>query len=279
MALSVCSCASTHYVSSSTGNDGNSGASTAAPWKTLAYAMAHVAAGDSVLLNRGDVWNEPLVISQNNLTIDAYPVGGTGPAPRITGYQALSGWSFTSDNIYKTTMSGTTACASSSGNVYFNGVPGQLVTASSGTGSPAHDRDFYCDGASPSNVYVYSQGSPSSYYGAVFVVTPSNSALLDTNGKTGLNIQHLALDYFDNYGVYVHGGSTNLTFANMSINGMVVGENRLSAWTPGYKPYGFYVSNAGYATNVSIYNVDAHLNSVAGVRSSVVGDRLLEVWF
>jgi hypothetical protein len=65
----------------------------------------------------------------------------------------------------------------------------------------------------------------------------------------------------------------------MSINGMVVGENRLSASTPGYKPYGFYVSNAGYATNVSIYNVDAHLNSVAGVRSSVVGDRLLEVWF
>jgi hypothetical protein len=95
-----------------------------APWKTLAYVMAHASAGDSVLLNRSDVWNEPLVISQNNLTVDAYPVAGTGRAPRITGYQALSGWSVTTGNIYKTTMSGTTACASSSGNVYFNGMPG-----------------------------------------------------------------------------------------------------------------------------------------------------------
>ena len=262
MMLSVCSCASTHYVSSSNpaASDSGTGTTAGAPWKTLSYAMGHVVAGDSVLLNRGDVWNEPLVISQNNLTIDAYPVGGTGPAPRITGYQALSGWSTTGGNIYKATMSGTTACSLSSGNVYFNSVPGQLVTASSGAGSPAHDRDFYCDGASPSAVYVYAPSSPSTYYGPVFVVTPSNSALLDTNGKTGLSVQHLALDYFDNYGVYVHGGSTNLTFANMSVNGMVVGENRLSPSTPGYKPYGFYVSNAGYATSVAIYNVDADLN-------------------
>src|SRR5579863_4766318 len=54
----------TYYVSSSAGSDANSGTSLSAPWKTLAKVnAATLQPGDSVLLRRGDVWNESLVPS------------------------------------------------------------------------------------------------------------------------------------------------------------------------------------------------------------------------
>jgi hypothetical protein len=52
--LSVCSRASTYYVSSSAGNDSNSGTATSAAWKTLAKVNGSTfVAGDRILLARG----------------------------------------------------------------------------------------------------------------------------------------------------------------------------------------------------------------------------------
>ena len=68
-----------------------------APWQTMAKVNGQTfAAGDSILLKRGDVWNESLVpprsgASGNPIAFDAY---GTGAAPNLTGYYAIpaSAW-------------------------------------------------------------------------------------------------------------------------------------------------------------------------------------------
>jgi hypothetical protein len=244
--------AATHYVSSTTGVNSGTGP-IGAPWQTLAYAMSNVAAGDTVLLLRGDVWNEALVISQNNLTIDAY---GSGPAPRITGYQALTTWTSQGSNVWSAPMASGTSCSPSAGSVLFNEVIGQRQSAQNAV---LHDRDFWCN--SGTSIYVYAASSPSTYYGRVAAITPSGNgnSLISIAGKTGITIQHLQLDYFDGYGVYVSGTATNLTFANMSVNGILIGENPFVT-IAGSRPYGFYVATGTSATTISFVNVDAHLN-------------------
>ena len=55
------------------------------------------------------------------------------------------------------------------------------------------------------------------------------------------------------------GTATNLTFANMSVNGILIGENPFVT-IAGSRPYGFYVATGTSATTISFVNVDAHLN-------------------
>jgi len=68
-------------------------------------------AGDSVLFNRGDVWNESLTpgssgASGNPITFDAY---GTGLAPKLTGYYQMptSGWVAVTGNAWKSPVPAT----------------------------------------------------------------------------------------------------------------------------------------------------------------------------
>lgn len=86
--------ATTYYVANS-GNDSNPGTNSGAPWKTLAHTSGNVSPGDSVLLNRGDVWNESLPISVSGtsgsrITYSAY---GSGDKPLITNRTLVTGWS------------------------------------------------------------------------------------------------------------------------------------------------------------------------------------------
>ena len=59
-------------------SDSNAGTSPSAPWKTLAKVNASTFnPGDSILLRRGDTWNEPLIppssgSSGNPILVDAY---------------------------------------------------------------------------------------------------------------------------------------------------------------------------------------------------------------
>src|SRR5262249_29884243 len=104
--LSAAASATTYYVSSSLGNDGNAGTSPSAAWQTVAKVnAATLAAGDSVLFLRGDAWNESLVppasgASGNPITFDAY---GTGAPPNLTGYYAIpaSAWTLVTGNAWK----------------------------------------------------------------------------------------------------------------------------------------------------------------------------------
>lgn len=102
----------TNYYVSNAGNDANAGSSTATSWQHLAKVKSFsFSPGDSILLNRGDSWNEQLIITSSGVSGSPIVVGayGNGNKPLITGFQALSGFVNTSGNIWTATASNATA--------------------------------------------------------------------------------------------------------------------------------------------------------------------------
>ncbi len=94
--------ATIYYVSSSSGNDGNTGVSTSYPWKTLAKVNITIFPGDSVLFNRGDAFYGSLSINQSGafgspITFGAY---GSGNKPIITEFTTIIGWTNEGEGIY-----------------------------------------------------------------------------------------------------------------------------------------------------------------------------------
>lgn len=244
---SGCACASTYYVSSSVGNDSYTAVqaqSPATPWKSLTKVSGTTfVAGDRILLARGDVWRETLTPSSsgssgNPIVFDAY---GSGAAPEITGYQAVTGWTSVAGytNQWKATLT-TTALNF----VLFGTIWG---TKQSSQGALAHDRDFYLNS---NTVYVFAPSDPTSYYGSVAGMLVTNLPLISVNGKSWLTFQHIKLDWFDQYGVYVAGAADHLVFANMEVDGMI---------PAGALPLGFYV-NGTSSTDVQFINAEAHMN-------------------
>jgi hypothetical protein len=74
------------YVSND-GDDGDVG-TLASPLETLAAAMSAAAEGQTIRLNRGDVWREVLTIPEDGLTITNY---GSGDLPVISGANVVTG--------------------------------------------------------------------------------------------------------------------------------------------------------------------------------------------
>ena len=84
--LACPSWAATYYVSNS-GSDSATGTSISTPWRTIAKVNAATAEGDTVFLNKGDVWAESLIVPAANVTVSSY---GTGEKPIIFGSNILS---------------------------------------------------------------------------------------------------------------------------------------------------------------------------------------------
>jgi hypothetical protein len=242
--------ATTYYVSSSGGNDLNSGTTAAAAWQTVAKVNAQTfVAGDSILFRRGDVWNESLAPASsgsagNPIAFDAY---GTGAPPNLTGYYAVAptSWVHVTGSAWKAPLP---AGYSTVSFCLFGSVWGQKVSAS--TSNLTAQWDFYL---SSGFVYVYSSGNPSSYYGVPIVpMALSNTPVININGRSWLTFQHLLMNWFDQYGVYVQGASDHLVFANMEADSMI---------PQGTQPLGFYVSESSPGPgDIKIYNSEAHLN-------------------
>ena len=78
------SSAADYYVNAAGGNDGNSGQSSAAPWRTVAKVNAvSFAPGDRIFFARGGIWRESLMprtsgVAGSPITFGAY---GSGAAP------------------------------------------------------------------------------------------------------------------------------------------------------------------------------------------------------
>ena len=243
--------ATTYYVSSSLGNDSNSGTSAGAAWQTVGKVNAQtLLPGDSVLLRRGDVWNESLVpgasgTAGNPITFDAY---GTGPAPNLTGYYAVpaNAWINLGNNAWKAPVPAT---YSTINYCLFGSVWGQKVGAA--TSNLTDQWDFYF---SNGDLYVYSaSGNPASYYNTAIVpMALTNTPVINVNGKSWLAFQHILINWFDQYGVYVQGASDHLVFANMEADSMI---------PQGTQPLGFYVNESAPGPgDIKIYNSEAHLN-------------------
>ncbi|WP_073002124.1 LamG-like jellyroll fold domain-containing protein [Mariniphaga anaerophila] len=97
--------ATVYYVSSSTGDDSNSGTSEELPWKSLAKVnyFFRLEPGDQVLFKRGDEWSGTLQVNGSGtqgspIVFGAY---GAGEKPKIYGSELITGWTLHSGNIYK----------------------------------------------------------------------------------------------------------------------------------------------------------------------------------
>ena len=114
-----------YYVSSSTGNDSNSGTSPDAPFKTLSKAIGKVSSWGSskttICLKRGDTWRGESIEAKKNVTITAY---GEGPKPVLMGSRENGGgaanaskWTNMGNNIWRYEGSNTW---NDVGNIIFN---------------------------------------------------------------------------------------------------------------------------------------------------------------
>ncbi len=87
--------AAVYYADRVNGSDLASGRSPDQPWQTLARAAAQqLQPGDSLLLKRGDVWNEPLILASSGAPLAPVTIGAYGdaadPAPVLDGTGVLS---------------------------------------------------------------------------------------------------------------------------------------------------------------------------------------------
>jgi hypothetical protein len=242
--------ATTYYVSSSSGSNANNGTSASTPWQTIAQVNGQTfQPGDSVLFKRGDVWNESLApassgSSGNPIAFDAY---GSGAAPNLTGYYAVpaTAWVLVTGNVWKAPVTSTYTTINF---CLFGSVWGQKVAAVS-SNLTAWGNFYLANGF----VYVYATENPGSYYGGPIVpMALSNVPVININGQSWLTFQHLLVNWFDQYGVYVQGASDHLVFANMEADSMI---------PQGTQPLGFYVDESTPGPgDIKIYNAEAHLN-------------------
>lgn len=96
-----------YYVANS-GNDSHDGQSPATAWKTITkingYSM--FLAGDSIMFNRGDSWNESMKFPTSGTSSQHIYIGtyGSGTNPIITGFQTVTGFTNVG-NVWTTTVS------------------------------------------------------------------------------------------------------------------------------------------------------------------------------
>jgi len=97
----------TYYVSSSQGNDSNSGLSESSPFATVARVDAlSLLPGDRVLLRCGDTWRaEQLILSESGtetapIVFGSYPQG-CADKPVLSGSRPIGGWLPDAGNVYR----------------------------------------------------------------------------------------------------------------------------------------------------------------------------------
>jgi Right handed beta helix region len=265
-------CASNYYVDCNYGSNGNPGTSPHQAWRTLLeVGISSFQPGDTINLLRDCTWNETLTppssgSSGSLIKIDSY---GNGKPPHLTGYLPIAAHWWTqigstniwSANLYSATsgLAGVVQCGVR-GFYCLTQAPSQLQYVRFGTTWGAaqasqtalsQDRDFWYDSTNYI-LYVYSDGgNPAVHYSSIAPIVLSGETVLNVNGVSWLEIQHLQIDWFDGYGVQVQGASDHLWFANIAADSEV--EN-------GAVPLGFYIQPAGTPVDIHLYNTDANMN-------------------
>jgi len=250
---SVLASATNYYVDPAGANQ-NDGLTPQTAWRTLLkVGISTFNPGDQILFKRDGVWNEWLTPPSsgavgNLIKFDAY---GNGKPPEFTGrYLTKAGdWTNITGNVWQIGLNATQPIDSLKF-VQFGTIWGNSRTSQA---SLAQDRDWYYDPVAQ-NLCVYSSGgNPITAFGSVTPIILSGQSLINLNGMTYIEIQHILLDGYDGYGVQVQGASDHLWLANMVADSQVPNNT---------VPIGFYVHPAGTPGDIHIYNTDAQRNYV-----------------
>jgi len=174
---------SVYYVANA-GSDLANGQSLSTPWQTIAKVNASAfVAGDQILFNRGDTWNEKLIVpssgvSGNPIIISAY---GSGANPIFTQLHQQTSWALYSGAIYKCTAS--TEMGGEVRQLFQDGVRLKKVanTGAMVAGSWCHVT---------TTIYVWL--TDSSNPGTNHVVTyPVRKHCIDFNGKSYITVSYI----------------------------------------------------------------------------------------
>jgi hypothetical protein len=252
------------YLSSSSGNDHNSGKSSSAAVKSIGKAAALTHAGDTLLLKSGDSWNTGLGNwSKSGVTISSY---GTGPKPHISstddGIQIIKASNFSVRNISFTGLNKT----------------GRSGIVTSGGNS---NLTFDSVDITGYRMNITLQG----YYGAINGVRILNSRIAYANGvgmSSGLfadkvNNLTIANSVFDHNGgtgsVFNHGAYVTATCNNLIVTGSTFSFNSatgLQARCGGIITGNTFKSNA-ISLTIGIVN-GAGVHKDGGVTATVTGN-------
>jgi hypothetical protein len=219
--LMVCLClisnATTYYVSNA-GNDNNSGLTTTLSWKTLnKVSTSTFQPGDSILLKRGDVWREYILLKNsgnlaNRITISNY---GTGSKPKILGSAQPASWTDQGGNIWKSDANFTSNPYNKGnvgdGNVWIinNDLSVSTGIYQTSLGALTADNMWYYGSNS---IYLYSTSNPAARYNCVEV---------NTRGY-GLGLNHNSYITIDGIDIFYGGTCIYEGYISQGGSGLIV---------------------------------------------------------
>ena len=253
----------TYYVDATGGNDSNSGVATNQAWRTINKVnQGSFSPGDSILLKRGEVWRDSLVVPSsgsagNVITFKDY---GSGALPILNASNLITSW--TSGNVANTWKATVTTEPKI---VLFNGIRGTNVGSQTA-----------CDGARKwywaSNIlYTYGTADPSTIYTNPGVEAGERTFLILDQGHNYVTFQNLDLRNSNQFGIRIQycdyvtvdgvnitqtfyngtsldnggGQHTNyITFQNMNVSN--------------HGGYGILVAGDGNTNNITIKNNIVH---------------------
>jgi uncharacterized repeat protein (TIGR02543 family) len=144
---------SVYYVDRGAGNDNNDGKSPATAWQSISKVNSYTGfvPGDQILLHRGHVWREQLIVSTSGTADKPIVIGtyDTGNRPQLKGSAWFTIWTSAGTNRWKASLS------TQPNQVFFNGVRGTMKTSQAAlTGA---QQWYWASGV----LYVYATSSPS----------------------------------------------------------------------------------------------------------------------
>ena len=212
--------ATTYYVSSTLGNDSNSGISESAPWASLAKVNASTFnAGDQILLKRGDVWRETLTIPNSGTSGKYITFGGydIGDNPKILGSVQATTWSATGINnvwVSNTIVLDNPYNMYTKAEIFFQEQDDSVKWGNYKTYSDLSELTTEYDWTWAGNhVYVYATSDPDSRY--ISVEVPQRINGIELNDKEYITIDGVDVFYQIQAGV-------RESYSARDLNGLII---------------------------------------------------------
>lgn len=207
--------AATYYISNS-GNDSNTGLTTAQAWKTLNKVNSWIfKPGDQILFQRGSTFYGSLTVKNsgtatNPITYGAY---GTGEKPVITGFTAVTSWKNLGNNIWESTDAVSTL--ETCNMVTVNGVNTAMGRWPNGT-----QNDGYLNVDSKTATSITSAGLNNStvknWAGAQVVTRNGMFTIAKSivNSQSGTTLNFESVSASTNYGFFIQNDARTLDLQN-----------------------------------------------------------------